>query len=335
MPYRFRLTVASKATGVFRFDTNETNVTLSDDTQISLTARDADTLSHATKFHFEAKGFPDERKAREAGERLRLRLRVLNVVLGLGLNVPVADSRSGGVSASVKEELNQKYGHIIVDSVWGLSVFPDDDNYFEYIMSGRLDVFPSNPSYTLKALQTLWSVDLSLDQRSEDALNILGLATRETSDRAAFLAHYLALEPLIPRNMRSDDALEVLEEFRIRVKQSSLREREAESLMGALVALREESFSSALMQFIERLKPPPEVKGRPIKKFLSDCIKARNRIAHNAEIESSLNLSELSTGLREIVLTLIWTFNRIPSISVEVPGSSVSIPPGELSIRVL
>jgi hypothetical protein len=105
--------------------------------------------------------------------------------------------------------------------------------------------------------------------------------------------------------------------------------------MGALAALREESFTSALMQFADRVKSPTEVRGRAIKKFLSDCTRARNRIAHNAEIESSLNLSKLSSGLREIVLTLIWTFNRIPSISVDVPASSVCIPQGELSFRVL
>jgi hypothetical protein len=105
--------------------------------------------------------------------------------------------------------------------------------------------------------------------------------------------------------------------------------------MGALAALREESFPSALMQFADRVKSPTEVRGRAIKKFLSDCTRARNRIAHNAEIESSLNLSKLSSGLREIVLTLIWTFNRIPSISVDVPASSVCIPQGELSFRVL
>jgi hypothetical protein len=104
-------------------------------------------------------------------------------MLGLGLNVPVTDSRSGGASASVKKEINQKYGGVLVDNVW-LSVFPDNDKYFECVMSGSLDVFPSDPLYTLKALEALWSVDLSLDQRSEDALNILGLATRETSDRA-------------------------------------------------------------------------------------------------------------------------------------------------------
>jgi hypothetical protein len=127
----------------------------------------------------------------------------------------------------------------------------------------------------------------------------------------------------------------MLEEFRVRVKQSSLHEREAASLMGALAALREESFTTALTQFVERLNSPPEIKGRPLKKFISDCIKARNRIAHNAEIESSLNLSELSSGLREIVLTLIWTFNGIPGISVDVPASTVSIQQGELSIRVL
>jgi hypothetical protein len=334
MAYRFRLTVASKAKGVFGFDTQQTNITVSDGTCIILTARNSDVLSQATKFHFEAKGFSDEASAREAGEKLRLRLRILNAMLGLGLNVPITDSKSGGVSASIKDEISQKYGGVIVDSIWGLSVFPDDDNYFEYFMSGSLEVFPSDPSYTLKALDALWSVDVKLDQPSEDALHILGLATRETSEKAAFLANYLALEPLVPRNNRSDKAIELLKKFQIVVSQS-LDEHEAASLNGALAHLREESFRRALMRLIERFNLLTHIKGRPVKQFLSDCIETRNRIAHSADIDASTNLSELSSGLREIILTLIWTLNRIPSVSVDVPASKVSTSAQEFSLRVL
>jgi hypothetical protein len=334
MGFRFRLTFHHMTPGFFRFDGESKTFSLADDIELMLVARDADKLSEATRFHLEARGFSDEKTARAAGERLRLRLRVLNSLLGLGITVPTIDTTSGGASAAIKEKVLRETGAVALDSIVGLAVFPDDDNYFEYVMAGTANVHPSDPSYLFVALKQVWSIEMQFDERAKDALEILGRATTETSLRAKFLLTYLATEQMVDRAARSDAAQKLIREFQERVRCAGLKQREADSLCGALAQLNEQSFNSALTALADRIADPPEVRGKPLREFLSECVATRNRIAHNAALKPETNLQELSDGLRHFVMSLIWTANHIPTVSIDIPASAISIPAGAISIRV-
>ncbi len=141
--------------------------------------RNAETLDRATNFHIDGVGFLSADEARAASEALRIRLRLLNAILGLGLNIPVGDKISGQVSQEIKNKVSLEQGATVVDSVWGAAIFPDDGLHFEYVLTGNIDVRPSDPTYILEGLKMLWSLDVNLDQQSEDALHILCLATQE------------------------------------------------------------------------------------------------------------------------------------------------------------
>lgn len=339
MQFCFRLTLSHKTPGLFRFNTENTTVELENGQVFWLSARNANTLAEATSFHFEGYGYINELTAREAGERLRLRLRVLNALLGLGITVPLQDSISANVSSIVKDEIREKTSAVVLDTIQGLAVFPDDNMHFECVVSGKVDVYPSDPTYIFKALEKTWNLDITLDQRTEDSLHILNLAEIETSPRANFLTTYLALETLIQREQRSEPAIALLKEFAAQVDKEKqdkrLSDKDADSLKGSLASLHNYSFRSALTKFLDKVQSPTEIKGQPIQKFFSECINVRNRIAHNASVDSDLNFDELSRGIREFTLGMIWTFHQIPSISIDVPASTVSIPSGGLTIRVV
>jgi|SRR5208337_527958 len=93
MGFRFRLTFRHSSPGFFRFEEQSIPVELAEGLDLILTARDADSLARAARFHIEGRGFPYEESARSVGERLRLRLRVLSSLLGLGIAVPAVDLR--------------------------------------------------------------------------------------------------------------------------------------------------------------------------------------------------------------------------------------------------
>jgi hypothetical protein len=308
---------------------------------LELAPRNAETIDAATNFHIDGSGFSTSAEAKAAAEALRVRLRLLNAILGLGLNIPVGDKITAQVSEEVKEKLKSEQGATVVDSVWGASVFPDDGYHFEYVVSGNIVVRPSDPSYVLEGIKTLWSLEISLDEQSEVALQILCLATQETSDKAAFLTNYLALEQLVDRQPRSEAAQEVLRKFQADLSMLAtddahpLTDVEAKSLSSVLASLWEESFPSALARLGKRITAPAEICGMTPSKFFSACVAARNKIAHNAEPETPVPLVELAKCLRETVLALIWTRNKLPNFSLKTPPSSVSIPPGGLSIRVM
>lgn len=341
MPYKFRLRLATKHPRKFAFNTTEESFILPDGLKLTLVARNANSLDEATTFHIDGGGFPTEVEAKAAGEALRNKLRLLNAILAFGLNIPVGDTPSASVSDEVKKDVVSKYAGVVIDSVWGLLTFPDDGMHFEYVVGGNLEVRPSEPEYVFNALKTLWSLNVQLDGQSEQALQILGLANLETSDKAAFLTSYLALEQLVERRPRSRVAKKLIERFTAQLKQASKRKRspippaEVQSLSGSLSALRKESFSSALARLGRSLTNPTHIQGIPVQRFLSACIDARNKIAHHAEPRTPYSLIQLTNGLREVAIGLIWTRNQLPPLTFNTPASSISAPAGSVAVRVL
>jgi hypothetical protein len=331
--YRFRLTFHRRTSGFFAFDQESTDFPIADGLNLRLTARDADSLSQATRFHFEAGGFSTEAIARTTGERLRLRLRILNSMLDLGMTIPTSDTRSGGVSEAIKNKALEETGGIAMDNVVGLAVFQDDGKHFEYVMAGVGTVYPSDPTFLFKALAKSWLVEMQLEERTLDALEILSRATTETSDRAKFLLMYLAVERLIQRGIRSDAAQVLIADFQERVRTAGLDQKEADSLVGALGTLKDQSFPSALFALVERMASPRTIQDTPLREFLSACVTTRNKIAHNAVLDPSTDLNKLSAGLRQFAMMMIWTINRIPDFSVDVPASTISVPSMHIRVR--
>lgn len=94
-PYRFRLRLAARQPGKFPFDKSEVQIQVSETLTLELAARNAETLDAATNFHVEGGGFETAEAATLAAEALRVRLRLLNAILGLGINIPVGNKASG------------------------------------------------------------------------------------------------------------------------------------------------------------------------------------------------------------------------------------------------
>jgi hypothetical protein len=254
-----------------------------------MAARDSNSLSEATRYHIEAQGFPNEEAARSAGEHLRLRLRILNAMLGLGISMPTKDTTSGGVSAEIKKEMQDRFGIIAHDTIVGLAVFPNDDCHVEFVMAGEAKVHPADPTYLFTALSEIWPIEMRLDERSQDALEILDHAVKEASPRSKFLLTYLAVEQMVERGMRSDASIAVIKELQDHVRAAGLEPRETASLIGAVGMLRERSFSSALTDLGRRIRSDEKFCDKPLTEFLSSCIAIRNKIAHHAIIPEDLD----------------------------------------------
>ena len=341
LAFRFRLRFASKQEGKFAFEEPEVATSITESLKLELAARNAASLDKATSYHIDAGGFASEQAARNAAEALRVRLRLLNAILNLGLNIPTEDKVTAQVSEAIKKSVQTEHGATAIDSIWGISIYPDNGLHFEYVFDANIEVRPSNPSYIFDGLKELWNLEISLDSASETSLHILGLATQETTDKAAFLSSYLALEQLIDRKPRSETARRQIRRFQQELialsaaNPEALTGQEVQSLNGALAALNEESFSSALTRFGRSITAPALIKGVTPPKFLSACIDARNKIAHKAEPSSEIALGELAAGLRKLVLGLIWARNKLPPFSLNTPPSALRVPAGGMQIRIM
>lgn len=332
MKYKFRLVFYHSKPGFFRVDEKYINYSLNDDLVISLCPRDSDCLLTASKYHIDGGSFSSEQEALDCGEKLRIHLRMMNCMLDLGLSIPTSDGVSGSVSKEIKNKIREE-GRELLDTIIGLCVYPDDEKHFEHVASGKINVFPSDPFYVLKGLKDSWVNTFNLDQETSEVIEILNISVRESSPKIKFLATYLAMEQIIKRKMRSDRAQDLIDQFIEITETSTLSESEKASLSGALGYLKEQSFSSAFSNFSRRIENPTKINGESVTKFVSNCIKLRNKIAHNVAIDNLPQIEEYTKHLRNMAMSILWTENSFPAFSVYRPADQFAME--KMEIRVL
>jgi hypothetical protein len=311
--FRFRLTFNHTYQPFFDFDAHFTSFQLGD-MVVNLVARDADRLRDAMRFHLEAGGFDDIATARATGERLRRSLLMLNAILNLRIVVPTEDQQRAKYAQMIKDELLENHDNVLLDSITGLHVYPDDDRHIECVPTGRADNYPNDPGYLFQQLNRIWPIDVNLNEPSEDALEILNRAVADTSIRTKFMLTFLALDRLIDKPKRAEDSQLLITQLQTHVDNSSLPLGERTSLRGALDNLRNQNLKSALRTLLRKATPSPEIDGKPAFAFLSDCIDARNALSHSAGEKH--DLAHMEKEMRAFSLKLISTFNGLPPIQL-------------------
>lgn len=331
MNFRFRLVFFHQRPGFFRIDEKSIDYQIDSNLVVTVVPRDADRLHEATKYHIESGGFPSVEEARSCGEKIRTHLRLLNCLFHLGLTIPIVDGTSGNVSTAIKEKTREDGGELI-DTIVGLHVYPDDGLHFEHVASGKMNVYPSDPYYVLKSIKDTWGNIYHLDEHATDVIEILNVSVRETSPKIKFLATYLAMEQIVKKEMRSEKAQRLIDELIQSTNSSGLSNSEKQSLVGALGHLKEQSFSSAFTAFSKRITSPTEISNMPIPKFVSDCIKIRNKIAHNVAIEKMPQLDNYTNNLRNMAMSVLWSEYGFPEISVYRPADQIEMQKFEIRL---
>jgi len=334
MCWVFRLTFHHSSSGFFQFPDESASYAMDCGVEIKLTARDADRLCDASRFHVDGRPFSSADEARAAGEKFRKRLQLLDVMLGLGITVPTADRKTGGVSEEVKQKYEQQYGGCIVDNVAGLSVYPDDGKHHEIVMSGYLSAAPREPDFVFTEIEKLWAIEYPLDKKSQDALNILAATTSESSGRTKFLLTYFGAEQLIERPERDEKTKSVIRSVQGLIADSDLDESEKNSLKSIIGGLNYLSFKDALIRVADRIKDPPDYYGLPLKDFLELCVKTRHKIAHQSKLDDKTDLNLLSANLRHFILSLVWSIHGLEQVSVHRPPDKVGFSEGDLVFRI-
>ena len=338
--FRFRLSVETRSTGLLRLAEKETTLELTEGRTAYVVARDSVALETAKKLHFEAGGYETEKAARAAGEKLRLSLRVLNAIASIGLVVPITDKVSGSLSGEEKAKAEERSSTIIMDDVRGVLVFPDDGRHAEFSIDAEAVAYPSDTTYWFAAVQELMKIDMEFDERAEDAVTFLNMATLETTPRSAFLLTYLALERIVPTLKRDENSLGVLEELKKVVQHAGdrtskpLGKAESETLLGSLRRLEYESFGNALRRLgVEN--PDYKVEGISLAKFLGKCTAMRHETAHPSSTRKPRDYESLTRGLRGFTISLLWSKYKLETLSFHRPADSVEIPDGGLSLRLI
>ncbi|MDF3067105.1 MAG: hypothetical protein K0R38_2706 [Polyangiaceae bacterium] len=330
--FRFRVTAHHPTPGFFRINEGRRTMALVDGVELTLAARDAPTLAQATRYHFEGRAFATEEGARTAGERLRQSLHVLVGMFGLTLIVPSVDGEDGKLAEAEKARIREQ-GLEVLNSRTGVSVLPDDENCVEFVAAGLGEVTPSDPEYVLKAIESVWPLELVFDDVSKRALETVSFASSAASPLLKFLTMYMAVEQLLNRVPTSEPALAPIDELIETLRKTALPETEKAGLISALGNLKGfQPFSATFRKFAELNPEFPKLRGLPLSKLASDSIKLRNNIAHRVQADPR-NAEELAGGLRELALALVWSRNQLPTVTLERPADRVAMT--KLEFRLL
>lgn len=63
----------------------------------------------------------------------------------------------------------------------------------------------------------------------------------------------------------------------------------------------------------------------PVVKFVSECIKIRNKIAHNVAIDKILELDNFTNNLRNMAMSILWSKNNFPELLAYRPADQVEM----------
>lgn len=331
--YKARLIFAARAPGLLNWDTPRHSWTLPTGHRAELRSRPDGSLAEATEFHIDVVGFATVEEARTTGEQLRGALRLANAVLGIGLNVPAAAQEipRARIATDMKEEIARSCGTAVAECVFGLNVLKQDEEV-EYVVKGRLSTSPRDSTFMLDAIDSLWGLEDRLDTPSRTACELLNTAARDPSPRSGFLVSFLALDVLLERRKRPEEAQEVLKTLRRAIDGSSLPQAEQERLHSFIGQWKHTSLGAEIERFVEAgANAEIVVQGERLGPFLDACMKLRHCLAHptssddGSSTASERELNKRRLGLREVVRGLVWARNSLPDLKIDYPGDAVRL----------
>lgn len=329
--FRFRVTAYHQTPGFFRLDEERRTIALTDMIELTLVPRDATTLAQATHYHFEGRSFSTEEEARVAGEKLRQALHVLVGMFGLSLVVPSLDGEGAKLAEAQKAEM-RKHGLEVLDARTGLFVLPDDDAYVEFVPSGVGEVAPSDPTYVLKAIEQVWPLNLAFDELSKRVLETVSFATSASSSVLKFLTMYMSIEQLLNRVPTDPAAFAPIDILIETLGKTPLPDTQRAGLISALGNLKGFQPFSATFRAFAALNPMlPEFQGLPLATLAATSIKLRNDIAHRIQTDPR-QAEKLAAGLRELALLLVWSRNKLPSLTLNRPADKIALTKFEIRL---
>jgi hypothetical protein len=186
------------------------------------------------------------------------------------------DQTISSLSSSAKDELREKFGCQVRDSVHGLDVFPEAPPVLYFSAEGHgsasyeVDQFPDKLAGAFTTIKPI-APKLTL------ALELYNLAQFEPVTKARFLNLVTIVEVLAERERRPEDIQIQLDSCAEVIRASGLQPEKKDSLLNGLGNLKRESIGAACRRLIaEQLGDEPA-------SYFSACYTTRSELLHDGE----------------------------------------------------
>ena len=239
--HRFRIRFNLTSKGVLCADSSSLTAALADGSSLILVAdRKESPISESNTFILTGGAYETDPIAWEAGRRAKDALLLACASMRIAVDGG-NDKPRGFLHSSVKDIACKAGKTTIRDDVHGLTTYNSSElTSFSHISAVGLIVQNDGQRF-VDEVADIFSLEVRPSAKQRLALELLGFARFETSERARFLTCMLAYEALLEREERGRAALDLLEDLGHVANESDIDRDEKDSLMSALSRMKSQS----------------------------------------------------------------------------------------------
>ncbi len=284
-----------------------------------------ETTAQPTELTFRGGGFGSPAGARAAGRLLSDWLRLAGALEGIAFDLgrDLALSGLGEVVKPIVDAQLRAQGAFAVPDVHGLTVYEYEEPARPTRFATRAQGTVERTSESLRGAVLLCSSRQPLDDRLALACDLVCLAEREISNRARFLTLVSAAEVLAVRSQRMGVARSLVDKFIAEVKSTttSAVEPELDSLLSALLDLREISVSASIRELARTARPDAPEGAADIARRSYNC---RSELTHGGR--SATDVKALYAEMLPLVRDMVQIAR--PTDDVDQQGAGQRAPCG-------
>jgi hypothetical protein len=248
--------------------------------------------------------FASEDQARDAAEKCKRALLYWAIEQRLGIDFGDGKQRSGATNAYLAM-LEKEHGYPFRNDIHGIDVYEhvEKQGFVSFNGKGTVGKYPPNliATFQRKYLSSRW-----LTEKEVLASEIYASSFFDASARSRFITLVTALEALLEPLKRSDIVEELVEEFKVKTRLSTLDEQTRESIIGSLELLKRQSIRQAGRSLADRLVPNELFDGQSSADFFARCYDWRSQILHRGTIAGeSVDMRHLANVMESFVARLL------------------------------
>jgi hypothetical protein len=266
------------------FETKEVRIGQSED--VRMVALGENAINKAKKLALIGRGYRTEAAAWEAASRWQAYVELAFARVNMGADF--SGRRIGGVAT--------EYG---LRMFWGETWRPVLNNFPRMVFKQRpwpkffrmgplSGTVGRNPNAVLGAIERAASMEVTTSERQALAYNLYSASFSEPSEDARFVMLMMALETLIELAPRGEQANRHVDALVKLTAAAELPENEAQSMIGVLQWLRNESISQAGRRLVRSLGEQRYATEEP-STFFTGCYEIRSRLVHGGFPRASVD----------------------------------------------
>jgi hypothetical protein len=271
-------------------------------------------ISKQNKVAVIGKSFTSKSQAKAAAEKCKRALLYWAIEQRVGVDFGGGKQRSHITEAGLKH-FEKQLGCPVRQDIHGIDIY----EHIEKLKFVDFDVKPKvgkNPKKLIDTFKSEYMKSRHFTEKQLLASEIYASSFFDVSARSRFITLVTAVEALLEQPRRSDDVEALVEEFKDKVRQSTVDENTKASIIAGLDDLKKQSIGQAGRALSRRLLPDELFDKESSDAFFTSCYNWRSQILHAGKIaDEAVDMWHLANVMEEFVnKLLIAALNNEPQL---------------------